>query len=226
MLVNVKNAFLLKLNENVNIGVYFFLKDNILFSGLNLKDSLKEKLKKILNVKEIVTVKISGTPYTGLFLLDYNFNDDSFVIVPKNIFDSERKIIEKYFKTVTFNTEMTVLKNNIILKDNKALIPKDSDVFLEEDLKKINVNFEKVFLEDFESIGSLVVFSKDKNTGIIGVEDENFKSKVESFFNVKLHFTTVNNNSPFLNSGLILGEGIVLGEDTMPLETQIILENL
>ncbi len=225
-MVNVKNAFLLKLNENTSIGSYFFLKDKILFSGLNLKDSLKEKLKNILGVEKIVNLKISGTPYTGLFLLDYNFNNDSFVIVPKNIFSSEKKIIEKYFKTVTFNTEFTVLKNNIILKYNKALINKDSDFVLEEDLKKLNIAFEKVFLEDFESIGSLVVFSKDKNTGIIGVEDENFKSKVESFFNVKLHFTTINNNSPFLNSGLISGEGIVLGEDTMPLETQIILENL
>lgn len=217
----VKNAILLKVNENVNIGLYFFLKNNILFSGVDLKNSFKEKIKKILNVDEIVKLNVSGTPYPGLFLLDYKDK----IIVPKNIFENEKKVIEKYFKTITFNTEITVLKNNILLRDDKALIS-NLDESLKKDFENLNIKYEKIIIDNFESIGSLVVFSKDKDIGIIGIDDKNVIEKVESFFNTKLVFTTINNNSPFLNSGLILGEGIILGEDTMPLESQIILENL
>ncbi len=217
----VKNAVLLKVNENVNIGLYFFLKDNILFSGVDLKNSLKEKIKKILNVDKIVKLNVSGTPYPGLFLLDYKDK----IIVPKNIFENEKKVIEKYFETITFNTEITVLKNNILLKDDKALIS-NLDDGLKKDFENLNINYKKITIDNFESIGSLVVFSKDKNIGLIGIDDKNVVEKIESFFNTKLVFTTVNNNSPFLNSGLILGEGIILGEDTMPLESQTILENL
>ena len=138
-----------------NIGLYAIATDSFVLIGEELNKKQKELLKEVLQVP-IITSKIYGTPFAGIFCT----GNKELLLVPDIIFDKEFESLKKQLKGIVkikkFKTVHTALGNTILSNDKYAII---SDDFSDTEAKKI----ETLMKVKIKKINSFLTFNTSKN---------------------------------------------------------------
>jgi len=197
-------------NGNPNIGLYGLATDDYCLVSPDVSNSTISKMKEILKVP-VYKIYIAGTELVGALCVA----NSNVLLVPEITRDEEIDVLERHgvnYKII--NTKMTALGNNILLRDDVAMINLNYDNDVVDQLKKLKINSEKGKIAKNITIGSCAFIGK--NGGIVHRDASEYEiKKMEKLFNVSLDIGTINLGNPYVKSGIITNSrGILVGELT------------
>ena len=209
-----------------NIGLYAIATDSFVLIGEELNKKQKELLKEVLQVP-IITSKIYGTPFAGIFCA----GNKELLFVPDIIFDKEFKSLKKQLKGIVkvkkFKTIHTALGNTILINDKYAII---SDDFSNTEAKKIEklmkVKIKKINIAESNVPGAYgTLTNKGAIFGSI-ISDPNVK-ELEKYLKFEVGIGTVSMGSSIISSGVIANSnGFLVSDNSSGFEIGRIDESL
>lgn len=209
-----------------NIGLYAVATDSFVLLGEKLNKKQTELLKEVLGVP-IITSKIYGTPFAGIFCVA----NKNALLVPDIIFDEEFESIKKELKGIVevkkFKTVHTALGNTILANDKYAII---SDDFSDAESKKIgealNVKIKKIKIAESNVPGAYGVLTN--KGGIFGsITSDPSVKELEKYLKFEIGIGTVSTGSSIVSSGIISNSnGFVVSSNSSGFEIGRIDESL
>jgi translation initiation factor 6 len=202
---------LVSYNRNPNIGVVGRANDSIVLLPQDCPDNFFALASDVLEVEAFKT-GICGTSLLGSMVAMNNNG----ILLPKNVYEEERKEMEKLdMNVVVIEDKYTALGNLILLNDYGAIV---SQVFSDEAVSTmrdaLGCEVERGDLGGFRTIGSIGIAT---NRGVIihpMVEEEKLKW-VEEILHVDVDVGTVNRGIGFVRTGMIANSnGVLVGLDT------------
>ena len=185
-----------------NIGLYAVATDSFVLLGEKLNKKQTALLKEVLKVP-IITSKIYGTPFAGIFCVA----NKNTLLVSDILFDEEFKSIKKQLKGIVkvkkFKTVHNALGNTILTNDKHAII---SDDFSVVEVKKIsaelNVKVKKIKIAESNVPGAYGILTN--KGGMFGsiTSDPSIK-ELEKLLKLGIGIGTVSTGSSIVSSGVI-----------------------
>ncbi len=209
-----------------NIGLYAVATDSFVLLGEKLNKKQTELLKEVLGVP-IITSKIYGTPFAGIFCVA----NKNTLLVPDIIFDEEFKSLKKQLKGIVevkkFKTVHTALGNTILSNDKYAII---SDDFSDAQAKKIEtelkVKVKKIKIAESNVPGAYGVMT---NKGAIfgSITSNPSVKELEKYLKFEVGIGTVSTGSSIVSSGIIANSnGFLVSSNSSGFEIGRIDESL
>ena len=209
-----------------NIGLYCVATDKYAIMGEEISKTKLKLLKEVLNVP-IITSKIYGTPFIGIFCVA----NSNTVLVPDIIFEDEFENLTKKMKGIAevkkIKTFKTALGNNILCNDKIAIL---SQEFSESESKVIqsalSVKTKNLKLAEGDVPGSYGILTN--KGGIFGSIVQNSELKVsEKLIGFELGVGTVSTGSSIMGSGIIANSnGFLVSSNSTGFEMGRIDESL
>lgn len=206
---------LLDFQKNPNIGSYIFANNKFALVPFNTPVNEKQKIKETLNVS-VYETKIGDSDLLGVFIL----GNDDYLFIPEGfelLTNEKEDFLEKHnVKLIEIQTEYNSLANNVVIL-NDFVITHSKMEELGETIAKI-LNKELILLNEknFDCIGSSI---KANSYGLLInplFSDENKKILKQKINKLKIIEGTVNDENPFVSSGLVINDkGILIGEKTI-----------
>jgi len=185
-----------------NIGLYCVATDKYAVLGEELSKGKLKILEEVLDVP-IITSKIYGTPFVGIFCVA----NSNTVLVPEIIFEEEFETLTKQLKGIAevkkVKTLKTALGNNVLCNDKTGIFSKEfSDKESKEIQDKLGIKGKQLSLAECDVPGSYGVLTN--KGGIFGslAKDAEIKS-AEKLIGFEVGVGTVSTGSSIMSSGII-----------------------
>jgi len=197
-------------NGNPNIGLYGLATDKYCLVGHDVSSSTITRMKEILRVP-VHKCYMAGTELIGALCVA----NSEILLVPEIIREEELHELDKLkIKYAVLKTKMTALGNNILLKEDVAMISPNFGSDIIEQLKNLKINAQKGSIAKSITTGSCAVIGRGGGIAHRDASDYEIK-KMEKIFNVELDIGTVNLGNPYLGSGIIANsKGLLVGDLT------------
>jgi translation initiation factor 6 len=208
---------------NPNIGLFAFATDKICLVPKDASPTFVKNCSDVFNVK-VEKVSIAGTSLIGIFCNGFENN----ILVPKITFDYEVTHLKKLgLNVIILDSDFTAFGNNMIMNDKIAVIGKDYDIKMANQLKKhLNIKVLRQSILEYNNIGSFIALN---NKGGLVHPDISDKEKkwLEKTFSLPFQHATVNLGSPYIKSGILINNnGAIIGNMTRGMELSFIQEGL
>ena len=209
-----------------NIGLYALATDSFVLIGEELNKKQTELLKEVFQVP-IITSKIYGTPFAGIFCSA----NKEVLLVPDLIFDSEFKSLKKQLKDIVkvkkFKTVHTALGNTILVNDTHAIVSSD---FSTEEMRKIekimDVKIKKIEIAESNVPGAYGILT---NKGAIfgSITSDPSVEELEKYLKIEVGIGTISTGSSIISSGVIANSnGFLVSDNSSGFEIGRIDESL
>jgi translation initiation factor 6 len=194
---------------NPSVGLFVYATDSYCLVGESVPDRNVEQIKDALDVP-VHQLNIAGTSLLGVFLA----GNEKTLLVPSIAFSYElEKLDELKIPYKVIDTKLTALGNNIVTNEKGALLNKEFEDNVKNQIAKVldvPVLEEDIF--DQSTVGSCLLLTK--KGGIIHKEasDDQIDNLIE-FFGVDIDVATVNRGAPQVASGVIANSnGLIVGK--------------
>lgn len=199
-----------------HIGVYVFANNEVAIVPPGMRSSVKEIIASVLNVDDIVEIKIAGLALNGVLIA----GNDSGIVLPRNVLDSELSVLKKRLSKYNINIYVSRSRNtamgNIMLVNNRAGIA-SLDFEREEAIRASDALGVELIHRNILNLnipGSLAVVTDVGGAIHPDVPDEEVEV-LRKVFSVYIERATVNSGIPFIKSGLIANnKGVLVGDNT------------
>lgn len=201
------HAAIANYNQNPNIGLFCYANDSYCLVPQGFPAKLKKLFHQVLKVPTY-EMRAAGTSLLGAF-----FSGNETLLVPKIMFESELRELEKFkIKYQVINTELTALGNNLLI--NKVCIanPDYSDKVIEDIESTLKIPVIKGKIAELNIVGSL---AKGNNKGLlVSPKIKEFEQKfLLSKLKIHIGTGTVNFGSQYIGSGLVCNSnGFIIGD--------------
>jgi len=209
-----------------NIGLYCVATDKYAILGEELSKTKLKILNEVLDVP-IITSKIYGTPFMGIFCVA----NSNTVLVPDIIFDDEFENLKKKLKGIAeikkIKTLKTALGNNILCNDKIAILSQEFSEKESKDIQKaLSVKTKSMKLAEGDVPGSYGILTN--KGGIFGSIVQNSEIKTsEKLIGFELGVGTVSTGSSIMGSGIIANSnGFLVSSNSTGFEMGRIDESL
>lgn len=200
----------LSINGNPNVGLNIFCNNKFALVGKHASEEQVNIIKEVLKVP-VHQITIAGTDLIGVFVV----GTEEKIIVPSIIFDEELEEIKALGINVEkIEVDLTALGNNILCKDNKALVnPEYKDEEVEIIKQALNLSEIKKFaVHELGIIGGLVAYNS-KGAAVYRDINQQTKEELQEFLELPCEESTVNMGSPFISSGVVCNDnGFLIGD--------------
>ncbi|MDP6845352.1 MAG: translation initiation factor IF-6 [Candidatus Nanoarchaeia archaeon] len=209
-----------------NIGLYAVATDSFVLLGEKLNKKQTELLKEVLGVP-IITSKIYGTPFAGIFCVA----NKNTLLVPDIIFDEEFESLKKQLKGIVevkkFKTVHTALGNTILANDKHAIISDDfSDTQAKNIEAELNVKVKKIKIAESNVPGAYGILTN--KGGMFGsITSDPSVKELEKLLKIEVGIGTVSTGSSIVSSGVIANSnGFLVSSNSSGFEIGRIDESL
>jgi translation initiation factor 6 len=210
-----------KFQNNPNVGLYGLATDSYCLLPKNLKKSLVQEIKSVLEVP-VYQITIYNTNLIGVFCV----GNKDYLFVPSFLPESELKELEKIkdVRVVKLETKLTALGNNITLHDDRCLVNPELEMGAKNALKDLGFKVTPLEIAQIPTVGACTALNSH---GCLLHMDVTNAKKISSSLKLPVNIGTVNFGSPYVRTGLILNSrGYIIGSETTGPETQRIDEAL
>ncbi len=202
-------------NSNPNVGLYGYSTNEYCLLAKEVDNTNVKEIEKVLGVK-VHKTNICGTSLIGVFLTGNN----KCLLVPSIAFDRELKVLDKLgINYAVIDTDYTALGNNILCNDEIALVnPEIEETAKKQIGKALSVKVKDANIAEISTFGSFIAIN-DKGA-LVSSECKDFEKKfLEKSLNIECTLSTINNNSPYIRSGIIVNDkGFIVGSLSNPIE--------
>jgi len=202
---------LISYNRNPNIGVVGRANDSFLLLPSDCPKRFASKAADVLQV-DVLKTNLCGTSLVGSMMAMNNNG----VILPRNVYGSERQRIEKLGMNVAvLEDKYTALGNLVLLNDHGAIVSEGFSSKAMRTMKDIlDCEVEKGELAGYRTIGSIGV-ATNKGALIHPLVTEEKLKWVEEILHVEVDVGTVNRGIGFVRTGMIANSnGVLVGKNT------------
>ncbi|MBU2639567.1 MAG: translation initiation factor IF-6 [Nanoarchaeota archaeon] len=197
---------------NPNLGLYGFATDKYCLIGRGLSEEIIEEIEQVLGVK-VYEITVNHSRLIG----SYCCGNNKLILVPSIIKEGEEEELKKLkipYKKI--KSKFCALGNNIILRDDVALINPEFEKNIEEELKEFKLK--RMNIGDHNAIGSCIIANKNGCLVSVNVTEEELK-EISKTLGLKAEIGSVNRGSPYVKAGLIANsKGYLMGDSTTGVE--------
>ncbi len=197
---------------NSNVGLYGFATDKFCLIGKGLEKNILKKIEEALEVP-VYEIAINNSHLIGV----YCSGNEDLLLIPDIIKENEEKDLKKLklpYKII--KTRFCALGNNIVIKDEIAMVNPEFEDNLKEQLDMFEIH--KLDIGGHNTVGSCMVANK---YGCLVNRDVSEKEveKIGKLMNSKVEIGSVNMGNPYVRSGIIANsKGYIIGGNTSGVE--------
>jgi len=209
-----------------NIGLYAVATDSFVLLGEELNRKQTKLLKEVFQVP-IITSKIYGTPFVGIFCVA----NKNTLLVPGIIFDTEFKSLKKQLKGIAkvekYKTNFTALGNTILANDTYAILGENFSPMEKRKIERaLKVKSRQIKIAESDCPGAYGVMT---NKGAIfgSITSDPSVKELEKYLKFEVGIGTVSTGSSIVSSGIIANSnGFLVSSNSSGFEIGRIDESL